>query len=120
MVVVVAPQDIDVDRGPSRDGQRLQHMRDVFAGQLAKPHAPQTEIHLRPGPAREIHHGPRQRLIQRRAGRAESGDARAVAERVIERCSDGQRAIFSGVVVVHLEVSLALKPQVPPGVERKR
>src|SRR4051794_17857141 len=116
VVVVLAAQHVDVERHPAGDGERLEEVGQVLGRDLADHLAPEAEAHLGPGPAREVDHGPRQRLVERRVGVAETADAATVAERSVERLAERQRAVLGGVVVVDLEVALAGQLEVEPGV----
>ena len=69
----------------------------------------EAEVDDRARPAGEVDHGARERLVERRVGRAEAGDAAPLAERLVERLAERQRAVLDGVVVVDLEVALAMQ-----------
>ena len=71
---------------------------------------------MRRGPAGEVDHDPGQRLVERRVGVAEAADAAALAQRLVDRRAQGQRAVLGGVVVVDVEVAVALELEVEPAV----
>ncbi len=56
--------------------------------------------------AGDVHNGTGERFVQRTQGKPPSSDARTTAQCSIERLTQRQRAVLSGVVVVHLQISL--------------
>src|SRR6266566_4402996 len=80
----------------------------------------QSQLHLRVGPSREIHHGACQRLVQRGVCPTEPVDAPPLPQGPIDRLTQRERAVFGGVVVVDLEVSFARERQVESGVVAQR
>ena len=120
VVVVGAAQHIDVQRHAPGGRKREKEVRHVLAGEVAERLALQTELDDRAGPAGQVDDRPRQRLVQRRVGRAEARDAAPFPERLIERLAERQRAVLDRVVIVDLEVALASQGQVEARVPGER
>ena len=95
-------------------------MRHVLAGEAAERLARQAELDDRAGPAGQVHDRPRQRLVQRRIGRAEARDAAPFPERLIERLAEHEAAVLDRMVIVDLEVAPAFEDQVEAGVPGER
>ena len=95
-------------------------MGEVLAGERAERLAREAELDDRARPAGQVDHGARERLVERRVGRAEARDAAPLAERLIERLAEREGAVLDGVVIVDLEVALACQGQVEAGVPGQR
>lgn len=100
VVVVEAAQAVDVQRDAGGLGEALEAVRDHLAAQVANLLALQAELDDSEGPVRQVDHGPRQRLVQRRVRRAEPRQPRRRAQRLRERVPQGDADVFGGVVVV--------------------
>ena len=95
-------------------------MRDVLARERAERLAREAELDHRARPSGQVHHGARERLVQRRVGRAEARDAAPFAERLIERLAEREAAVLDRVVIVDLEVAPAFQGQIEAGVPGQR
>src|ERR1041384_8007652 len=120
VMVVLAPQHIHVQRHAPRGCERAQHMWDVFAREPANPLAAQTERYVAEGPAGEIHDRPSQRFVERRERPPETVDAAALAQCLVERFPNCERAVFGGVVVVHLQIAFTRQRAIEPRVTAER
>src|SRR2546422_1081458 len=120
VVVVLALQNVDVQREPAGGSDRAEDVRNVLTREVADRLPAQSERHVCVRPPREIHHGACQRLVERRVCPSEAVDTAPVAQGAVERLAQGQRAVFGGVVVVDLEVSLAGERHVESGVAGQR
>ena len=70
------------------------------------------------GPPPEVDHHARQRLVERRVGRREAHDARAIAERCDSAWPTHDARVLDQVVRVDVQVAGAAKRQVEPAVAR--
>src|SRR3989442_351593 len=112
VMVVLALQDVHVERHPAGCGERAQHVRDVLAREPANCLAMQAERHVREGPAGEIHDRSSQRLVERCEGPSEAVHTAPLSQGLGERLAERERAVLSRVVIVHLQVAFAGQRQV--------
>src|SRR6266478_505947 len=120
VMVVVALQHVHVQRGPARRGKRAQHMRDVLAREPANGLPAQGERDVGKRPAGEIHDRPSQPVVERCEGPAEPVYTAPLSQGPIDRFPQREGAIFSRVVIVHLQVALAGERQVEARVAAER
>ncbi len=72
------------------------------------------------GLPRQVDDDPGQRLVQRRVGVAEPGDAGTVAQGLVETAAEHDGAVLDRVVVVDFHISCCPEGQVDAGVTRQR
>src|SRR5881396_1857085 len=120
VVVVLTFEDVDVQREPPRGRKRAEDVRDVLAREPADRFPAQSKGHVRVRPPREVHHRARQRLVERSVRPTEPVDAPPLAQGAVERLTQRQRAVFGGVVVVDVEIAIARKREVEPGMATER
>ena len=70
----------------------------------------------RPGPAGEIDHHARQRLVERHVGVAVAADALLVADRLGDRLAERDADVFDRVVAVDVQVALGVDVEVDQAV----
>ena len=106
--------------------QRAQRVVDEaleeFKGELGVEFADHAGLEVnrlvQTGPAREIDHHARQRLVQRHIAVAVAGDAALVAHGLGHRHAQRDADVFDGVVAVDVQVALAFDVQVDQAVAR--
>ena len=94
-----------MQRHASCGRERSKEVAQVLARERAERLAREAEVDHSARPTGQVDHGARERLIQRRVGRAEADDAAPLAERLIKRLAEGKRAVLDRVVIVDLEVA---------------
>src|SRR6266550_1761860 len=107
VMVVVALQHVHVQGRPARRGERAQYMSDVLACEPANNLPAQAERDVGKWPAGEIDDRPSQPVVERCEGPAEPVYTTPLSQGPIERFSQCQGAIFSRVVIVHLQIAFA-------------
>ena len=78
------------------------------------------DAEVQPGPAREVDHRARERLVERHVGVAEADDALLVAERLLQRLAERDPDVLDRVVGVDVQVALAAHVEVEAGVRGER
>lgn len=101
MVVIVAPQAVDVQSHPGALRKALQAVRNHLGAQLPQPLALQPQVNHAVGTVGQVDDGAGKGLVQRRICVSEPGDAGQTPECLVEGVSESNAAIFSGVVVVN-------------------
>ena len=87
-------------------------MDDIFASELAQAFASQVKIDDgRRAPGKIKHHAGKG-LIQWRVGMGKTLDATAIAERLIEGLPKSKGAVFGGMMIIDLEITLAAQDQI--------
>src|SRR5690606_19020496 len=71
-------------------------------------------------PAGQVDDHARQRLVERRVGRAEAGDAAPFAQGLIERLAERERTVLDRVMIVDLEIAPTLQAEIEAGVLGER
>ena len=64
--------------------ERDEDVGQVLGRDVADPLAAEAHLDMGRGPAGEVDHDPRQRLVERRVGVPEAADAAPLAERLVE------------------------------------
>ena len=85
MVVVLAPEAVDVQRDARGLRKALEAVRQHLGAEVADLLALEAEIGHAEGPVREVDDGPREGLVQGRVGVAEACEPRGRAQ----RCREG-------------------------------
>lgn len=101
VVVVIAPQAVDVQGDAGGLGKALQTVGDHFAAELAEVLALEAQVDNGVGSVGEIDDGAGEGLVQRGVGIAEAGDAGEGTEGLGKGGADGDAAVFGSVVVVN-------------------
>ncbi|KAH6611547.1 hypothetical protein Trco_001567 [Trichoderma cornu-damae] len=104
VVVVVAPQAVDVQGDAGGLGEALQAVGDHLCAELAEELAPEAQVDDGVGPVGEVDDGSREGLVQGRIGIAEAGDAGRGAQGPGKGGADGDAAVLGGVVVVNYRI----------------
>jgi len=89
-------------------------MGEVLGRKIADLTAAEPEGDIGKGPAGQVHHGPRQRLVERRVGKAKAPDASPVAEGLVQGRPEHQPGVlgrvWSSTSRSPLQVRLRSKP----------
>ncbi len=85
VVVVLAVEALDVQAEPCLLRKRVEDMRDHLAAQRANLLALQAQVHNSKRPRRDVHHGARQRLVQRAVRVPVARDPAPLAQRLVKR-----------------------------------
>lgn len=101
VVVVVAPQTVDVDGEASGLSKALYAVGDHLRAELAEELALEAQFDNGVRSVGEVDDGAREGLVQRGVGVAETGDAGQGAEGFTKGVADGEAAVFGSVVVVN-------------------
>lgn len=111
MVVVLAVQDVDVQRDACLGREAVEDVRDHLAAQVADLFAPQLQMRVAVRTRRQVDDRARQGLVEGREARAEALDATNLAERLLERLAQRNRTVLGRVVVINVQVAAALQLQ---------
>jgi len=101
MVVVLAPQAIDVQGDAGALGKGLHAVGDHLAAEVADLLAAEAKVDNGVGAVREVDYGAGEGLVEGGVGGAEAGEADGGAEGLVEGCAEGDADVFGGVVVVN-------------------
>jgi len=104
MMIVLAPQAIDMQRQTRLLRKALQPVRQHLAAQIAELLARQAEVYDAEGPRGEVDDGAGQGFVERGVGgaeadKAERGEGRG-REGEVQAAAEGEEGVFGGVVVV--------------------
>ena len=89
--------------------EELAHQIDI---EFADRAAHERHLEHQPGPARQVDHHARQRLVERHVGMAVAAHALLVADRLGQRLAERDADILDGVVRVDVQVALRLDLEV--------
>src|SRR5882672_471917 len=118
VVGVVAAQVVDVQRHLGVIDEALEKLVHQVDIELADQGARELDVVFEPGPAGEVDHHARQRLVERHVGVAEAAYARLVADRLGERLAERDADVLDGMVAVDVQVALGFDLEVDHGVAR--
>ena len=115
MMAVLAVQRLDMqrDRGIHREG--VEPFTHQFGVELSDLVARKVGLEHQHGPARNVDHDARQRLVHRHVDRGIARDAGHVAERLLDRLSERDPDILRGVVMVDMQIADRLDRHVDAG-----
>ena len=108
VVVILAPDHVDVQGDGGALREALQAMRQHLAAQVAQLLPPEAEVDDGEGPVGQVDDGAREGLVERGVGVAEAREARRAAERGLEGVAERDEAVFGAVVVVDCGISAQL------------
>lgn len=113
MMIIIAPQTIDMYRNPRILRETRHTMRYHLAAQIPYLLTFEIEGDDREGAVREVHDGAGQRLIERAVGGAEASEASWRSKGGEKGAAEGETDVFGSVVVVDWETILAMINQHP-------
>ena len=113
---VAAAERVEVEVEPAVVGQRPEEVLEQLRGHGAQLAGLERDAVMKIGPAREVDHAARERLVQRHVGVSEARDARLVAQRLQERLADHDADVLDGVVGIHVQVALRAHVEVEAAV----
>lgn len=116
VVVVVTSKAIHMKGEASGLRKALQAVRHHLGAQLAKPFTLEPELDDAIRTVGQVDDGPGERLVKRSVGVAEPSDSGEAAQGLVEGVAEGDAAVFGGVMVVDVEISLAAEGEAPTGV----
>ena len=115
---VVAAEVVDVHRHLRVVDQPLEKLAGQVDVELADHRAGEFDLPGKAGAAREIHHHPRQRFIQRHIRMAVAANAPLVPDRFSQRLSERDADVLHRVMRIDVQVAAGLDDQVDQAVTR--
>lgn len=100
VVVVLAPDAVDVEGDAGALGKGLHAVGDHFAAEVADALAAEAEVDDGVRAVGEVDDGAGEGLVEGGVGVAEAGEADGGAEGLVEGVAEGDADVFGGVVVV--------------------
>ena len=108
MVVVAAVDQLAMQRDARRLRDRVEPVLDQLGVPLAELCLREPRLPDEPRTARNIQRHARQRFVHRRIGGAVPRDPALVAQRLIDRLAQSQRAVLGRVVLIDMEIPVDL------------
>ena len=119
MVVVCPVKQLDVQGQPGGLCDGMEPVLKKLGIHLAQTRLAETCLPDQKRTARNIDSDPAQRLVHRRIRMAVTDDSRLVTQRLCQSLADRERAIFGGVVLVDMQVTVDPAGQVDQRMPRK-
>ncbi len=119
MMAVVAIQRFDMQRDAGIHRECVEPFAHQVGIELADLVAREVGLEHQHRTPRDIDDDARQRLVHRHVDARIAGDARHVAERLLDRLAERDADIFRGVVVIDMEVAVGLHRDVDARMTRK-
>ena len=120
VVRVRAGFDPQVQRQLRRVGERAEELLRQLVLEAARRARRQLRLEQREGTAGDVDRAARARLVHRHRRRAVAGDARAVAQRLVERLAEHDRRVLGGVVRARLQIARDRHVEIQPPVPREQ
>ena len=108
VIVVAAHRQMQIEAGGF--AQRTKHMRHQFGGEIADFFARERAVEYEIRATRPVQRRGRLRFVHRQ-GETVALHAALVAQRLPQRLSQRQRAVFDGVVFVDMQIAFAAQAQ---------
>src|SRR6185369_5576756 len=119
MMVILSMEIFDVERDPRRSRKGVEPVLEELGIHLAQARGGELRLPYEEGAPGNVERDARQRLVHRRIGAAEAGNALAVAKRLRNRLADRDRAVFGGVMLIDMQIALHRRLQIDQRVARK-
>src|SRR5205823_8256735 len=105
VVVVVASEQPRVQRKTTVGRERLQQVRNHLAAQAADHWAAERQVDGRPGAAAQVDGNVCERFVQGHGSVPEATNATPFAEGLVERLTQADANILSGMVLVYVKIA---------------
>jgi hypothetical protein len=119
VVIILTLDDAHVQVDPRLKREGLKEVREILGRDLPEILTLKPQADRGPWSSREVDNRAGERFIERGVRRPKSLEPTSVSERLSQRLAEGERAVFCGVMIINMSVTLTGDRQIKARVPRE-